>query len=195
MNLSVGAIRNNYAGFESIAKLAKDSSRLIFDSVDLDFSRCQFFEANMAAALYAVVARLRDDLNRVSIKNTLPSIERILRKNRFLSEFGFPALPDSNQTTLPFKIFKMIAGEQFYDYLEIYMNGRGIPAMSPALEKRFRQSLLEIFQNAALHSESGAGVFACGQFFPQKRRLDFSIADAGIGIRGKCQKAYRQSEN
>lgn len=55
--------------------------------------------------------------------------------------------------------------------------------MSQALNKRFLQSLLEIFQNAAIHSQSGPGVFICGQFYPQKQRLDFTIADAGIGIR------------
>lgn len=99
-----------------------------------------------------------------------------------------PSLMDTNQTTLPFKIFKLHAGEQFYDYLDSYMNGRGIPTMSDALTKRFLQSLFEIFLNAAIHSQSQYGIFACGQFFPQKHRLDFTIADAGIGIRENVRR-------
>ena len=55
--------------------------------------------------------------------------------------------------------------------------------MSEGLTKRFRQSLFEIFQNAAMHSKSESGIFTCGQFFPQMHRLDFTIADAGVGIR------------
>ena len=90
---------------------------------------------------------------------------------------------DTNQTAVPFKIFKLQAGEQFYDYLESYMHGKGIPTMSEGLTKRFRQSLFEIFQNAAIHSKSGSGIFTCGQFFPQMHRLDFTVADAGVGIR------------
>lgn len=39
-----------------------------------------------------------------------------------------------------------------------------------------------------MHSESELGVFACGQFFPKKHRLDFCVADAGIGIRRKIYK-------
>jgi hypothetical protein len=36
-------------------------------------------------------------------------------------------LSDTNQTTLPFKIFKLTAEDQFNDYLETYLKGRGIP--------------------------------------------------------------------
>ena len=97
-------------------------------------------------------------------------------------------LRDTNQTIIPFKIFKLQAGEQFFDYLNAYMNGRGIPTMTEALTKRFRQSLFEIFQNAAIHSQSESGIFTCGQFFPQKHRLDFTIADAGVGIRENVRR-------
>ena len=60
--------------------------------------------------------------------------------------------------------------------------------MSEALSERFKNSILEIFVNAAMHSESKLGIFACGQYFPQQDRLDFCVADAGIGIRRKIYK-------
>jgi hypothetical protein len=60
--------------------------------------------------------------------------------------------------------------------------------MSEALSERFKNSILEIFVNAAMHSESKLGIFACGQYFPQQDRLDFCVADAGIGIRRKIHK-------
>ncbi len=83
---------------------------------------------------------------------------------------------------------KLNAGHQFNDYLDTYMKGKGIPAMSEVLTKRFRQSLFEIFLNAAIHSKSESGVFVCGQFYPQKHRMDFTIADAGVGIRENVRK-------
>jgi signal transduction histidine kinase len=89
---------------------------------------------------------------------------------------------------LPFKIFKLHAGDQFNNYLDTYMRGRGIPTMSKALTKRFRQSLLEVFLNATIHSQSESGIFVCGQFYPQKHRMDFTIADAGVGIRENVRK-------
>lgn len=136
----------------------------------------------MVAPLYTVVARLRDNLNDVSILNMSSSVSKIMRKNSFLAMFDGSQLTDTHQTTLPFKIFKLNSEGQFNDYLEMYMKGKGIPDMSEKLTKQFRQSLFEIFSNASIHSGSKPGVFACGQFFPRKRRVDFSISDAGVGI-------------
>nr|WP_319394696.1 ATP-binding protein [uncultured Desulfobacter sp.] len=192
MQVTVGTIRSNCMGFDSIAEIAVKTKELWFDSIELNFSFCSFFEANMAAPLYAVIARLRNELNDVSIANVPSGISTILRKNKFLSVFNQPDLTDTNQTTLPFKIFKLSAGDQFNDYLDHYMRGRGIPTMSEALTRRFRQSLFEIFLNATIHSQSESGIFVCGQFYPQKHRMDFTIADAGIGIRENVRKYTRR---
>ena len=162
------------------------------EDVDVDFSDCSFFDANMVAPLYAVVARVRDELNYVSVSNLNTDVETILRKNCFLAKFGKNPLPDTNQTTIPFKVFKMKAEEQFFEYLEYYMRGKGIPAMSEGLTRRFRQSLVEVFFNAGVHSQSKAGIYTCGQFFPNRHQLDFTIADSGVGIRDNVR---RHTEN
>ena len=183
MRFNIGTIRSDFRGFDAIADIAGKTKGVWLEPIEFDFSSCSFFEANMAAPLYTVIARLRDDLNDVSISNVPSGVNTILRKNKFLSVFNQPDLSDTNQTTLPFKIFKLSAGDQFNDYLDTYMKGRGIPTMSKALTKRFRQSVFEIFLNATIHSQSAPGIFICGQFFPNKQRLDFTIADAGVGIR------------
>ncbi|OQY12225.1 MAG: ATP-binding protein [Desulfobacteraceae bacterium 4572_19] len=188
MRINVGTIRSDCNGFDNIADIAAKTRGILFDSIELDISSCNFFEANMAAPLYAVIARLRDELNDVSIAHVPSGVSTILRKNKFLSVFNQPDLTDTNQTTLPFKIFKLSAGDQFNDYLDIYMRGRGIPVMSEALTKRFRQSLFEIFLNATIHSQSESGIFVCGQFYPQKHRMDFTIADSGVGIRKNVRR-------
>lgn len=193
MKIMIGTIRNTSTGFDAVASIFMQTKELHLDHLELDFSECSFFEANMAAPLYAVLARAYDRLNAVSLKNMSSGVERILRKNHFLSRFGFSEKHDVYQTTLPFKIFKLGAAEQFADYLESYMQGRGIPEMSPGLTKKFRQSLFEIFQNAALHSRSEYGIFACGQFFPAKNRVDFTIADAGIGIRQNVRRYLKNN--
>jgi len=182
MKLDIRTIRSNFNGFLGISNIYESAGSLFLDDIELDFSLCNFFEANMAAPLYAVIAIFRKGLNDVSVCNINSQTKDILRKNHFLTAFNIPILQDTYQTTLPFKIFKLNANEQFYDYLEVYMNGKGIPKMSNELTKRFRQSLLEIFSNATIHSESDTGVFSCGQFYPKKHRLDFTFADAGIGI-------------
>lgn len=176
-------VRTDRLGYEQIANLAASTKDLNFGRLEIDFSQCSFFEANMAAVLGAVLARVTDNLNKVEIANLPRSIETILRKNRFLVQYGFSPLDDSNQTTLPFRRLKMSDGSLFADYLDQYLRGRGIPPMSPGLTRAFKQSIFEIFHNSVYHSHSRLGVFACGQFFPNKKRLDLTIADAGVGIR------------
>jgi signal transduction histidine kinase len=194
MKAAIGTIRSDFSGFGALAAVAMQAKGLVLDALELDFSGCSFFEANMAAPLYAILAHNYDRLNRVDLTNLRPAIQTILRKNQFLTRFGFSEEYDANETTLPFKIFKLSAGEQFADYLDRYMQGRGIPQMSIGLTKKFRQSLFEIFQNAALHSRSQQGLFACGQFFPSKNRIDFTIADAGIGIRENVRRYLKNKK-
>ena len=111
-----------------------------------------------------------------------PKSIKIFQENQFLSVFNQRTSQDNKQTRLPFKIFKLTSGDQFNDYLDIYMGRKGIPTMSEALTKRFRQSLFEMFLNATFHSQSELGVFVCGHFYPDRHRLDFTIADPGVGI-------------
>ncbi len=192
MIVSVDTIKSDSSGFSSIADISFKTKDAWIDSIELDFSSCSFFEANMAAPLYTVISRLRNDLNIVSVTNMRPEVSKILQKNKFLSVFNQSDITDSNQTTLPFKIFKLSAGDQFNDYLDNYMKGKGIPSMSQALTKRFKQSLFEIFLNATIHSQSESGIFVCGQFYPKKHRIDFTIADAGVGILENVQKYLRK---
>lgn len=182
MKIPLDTIKSDFGGFKAIASIAAKTQKVQQKSITLDFSSCVFFEANMSAPLYAVISQLKSASNDVSIENVPQGISTILQKNKFLTHFNRAAMRDFNQTTLPFHIFTNTEGELFHEYITNYMQEKGIPAMSKELTKRFRQSLLEIFLNAVLHSESTSGIFVCGQYYPTKQRLDFTIADAGIGI-------------
>ena len=57
-----------------------------------------------------------------------------------------------------------------------------------ACSKKFRESVFEIFSNSVIHSQTRLGIFSCGQYFPKRNRLDFSVADLGIGIRENVLK-------
>lgn len=63
-----------------------------------------------------------------------------------------------------------------------------IPEMSSELLKKLSESISEIFENAIYHSRSKLGIFSCGQFFPAKEQLDFTVVDLGIGIRRNIKR-------
>lgn len=181
-------IHSDLRGFERLGELADATSELFADRLELDFARCKFFDANMAAPLGAVLARVAGKFNTIEAVSVPSAIERILRKNGFLTFYRYPPLDDENRTTVPFIRIQRAAAGRFADYVERHLRGKGIPRMSQGLGKVFKQSLFEVFQNSVTHSGSVLGIFCCGQFFPQLGRLDITIADAGVGIRNKVRE-------
>lgn len=186
--VSLGEIRSNKRGFTRLAALAADLNTHLLDTVDVDFSACTWFDANMSAPLGVVFAHAVDNLNDLKLRGLRQSVETILEKNRFLVGFGFPEQEDIHGTTIPYRRFSTTDDRYFAAYLNRHLRRKGLPIMSEALSERFKNSILEIFVNAAMHSESKLGIFACGQYFPQQDRLDFCVSDAGIGIRRKIHK-------
>lgn len=189
----LSTVRSNREGFECLGDLAKRTRNLFADELELDMSGVDFFDANMAAPLGAVLARVTDNFNAVEIVDAPDTVERILRKNRFLTRFRYKSLSDDNRTTVPFRRFRLSDEGAFEEYIRRQFRGKGIPRMSKAARRVFEKKVFEVYQNAVIHSESQVGVFACGQFFPRKNRLDFTVADAGIGVRGAVRRYFRNS--
>ncbi|MBI5243151.1 MAG: ATP-binding protein [Elusimicrobia bacterium] len=181
-------VHSRQDGYERLAELARETSSLSASRLELDFSRVGFFAANMAAPLGAVLARVADRFNAIEVVNVPEMVEHILRKNSFLTQYRYPAMDDVNRTTIPFRRLQRSDEGLFADYVERHLRGKGIPRMSEGLGKVFKKKIFEVFQNAVIHSESELGIFVCGQFFPQKQRLDLTIVDAGIGIRESVRR-------
>ncbi|MBZ0154715.1 MAG: ATP-binding protein [Alphaproteobacteria bacterium] len=188
-------IKSQKDGFDRLAELAVETKEIFNNVVELDFSRCGFFDANMAAPLAAVLTKLSAErFNRIEIVNIPTAIKNILCKNRFLIPHGYDPVVDANQTALPFIRLQLKDENRFSDYLNKHLNGKGIPRMTRAMGKMFRQSVFEVFQNVVIHSGSELGVFICGQFYPQLQRLDLTIADTGVGIRTNVRRFLRNNK-
>ena len=183
-------VRSNREGFDSLGELAKATEHLFADRLQLDMSKTFFFDANMAAPLGAILARVADGLNTVEISALHPPVKRVLSKNQFLTHYWYEPLDDTNHTTMPFRRLRLIDEGEFEEYIHWQLSGKGIPRMSEGASRVFKKKVFEVYQNAVFHSESEIGVFVCGQFFPQQRRLDFTIADVGIGIRETVRRYF-----
>ncbi len=190
MIFRLGTVHSNQNGFDQLAALTDATQDLSGSRLELDLVGCRFFEANMAAPLAVILARITDRYNAIEIVNVPVNIEKILRKNGFLIFYGYEKIEDSNRTVIPFRRIQLADEGRFEDYLGRHLKGKGIPKMTVGLGRVFRQSIFEIFQNSVIHSESKLGVFVCGQFFPQLQRLDFTLADAGIGIRNSVRRVF-----
>lgn len=184
MRFMLPEIRHDQAGFAALVRLASETKGCLFDDVDIDMGATSWLDADMCAAFGAILYRLGEGLNTVRLTNIRPNVGTILSKNGFLSHYGRVKIPDRWGTTIPYQRFDVKDDRYFADYIKNELIHRAeMPAMSPGLLKKFCESIFEIFSNAVLHSRTEMGIFSCGQFFPARHRLDFSVADLGIGMR------------
>ena len=184
MKATLPTIRHNLEGFAALALLHAQTEQCGLEDVKIDMAKTAWFDADMCAAFGAILYRLGDNLNAVNLINLHPSVESILSKNGFLSHYGRTKIPDQWGTTVFYERFDVEADRYFSNYIEReFIRRSEMPEMSPGLLKKFRESVFEIFSNAVLHSRSELGIFSCGQFFPRKDKIDFTVADLGVGIR------------
>ncbi|MCY4117666.1 MAG: hypothetical protein OXF55_12340 [Caldilineaceae bacterium] len=184
MKFNLPEIKHDYSGFFALAKFYEQSKECVLEDIEIDLNATWWLDADMCAAFGAILYRLGSNLNTINLINIPSSVERILSKNGFLGHYGRARIPDSYGTTISYKRFDASDGRYFNRYIEKEFIGRSeIPDMSPRLLKRFRASIFEVFNNSVTHSFTKLGIFSCGQFFPKHNKLDFTLADLGVGIR------------
>lgn len=183
ISLPIKPILSNETGYSQIAELATTLDSYEISSITLDMHLMNWCDGNMCAPLGAVLYRAGRDLNGIELKDIPSSVEKLLCKNGFLTNYGRARLTDTYGSTIQYQRFEPQDDRVFSYYLDEQLRNKAIPEMSAGLHKKFIEGLMEIFNNAVQHSETKMGIFVCGQYFHQQHRLDFTIADLGIGIR------------
>jgi len=147
-------------------------------------SSASWFDANMFAMLGAALYDSRA-MHHLKLTGISTPLHNLVQRNGFLDNFGFTGgkVHDSKGTTIEYQRFDDEDAASFKEYVERHFVGKGIPDMSKALHRKFRESIAELFDNAVRHSHTEKGIFACGQYFPTNCRLDFSIVDLGMGMK------------
>lgn len=184
-------LRPIHSDFEAFAQLTELHAQVrdsFFQTLEIDMGGATWFDANMCAPFGAILYKTSRNLNTVKLESLTPKVKSILSKNGFLMNYGVAKSVDVYGTTIEYKRFEAKDERYFAAYIEQHLVGKGMPKMSVGLKKKFRESIFEILSNAVIHAETKMGIFACGQFFPIGRRLDFSIADLGIGMRENIKK-------
>ncbi|MBN1596454.1 HAMP domain-containing histidine kinase [candidate division FCPU426 bacterium] len=179
-----GDIKCDYQGFSCLVEFYDRCNNCMFEEIEVDMGNVQWLDAHMCSPFGAILYQT-SVANFIKITNINKKVGDILSKNGFLSSYGWMKNPDTFQTTVEYKRFDTKDIRYFNDYvISDLVTKKGLPRMLPKLRKKFVESICEIFDNAIIHSQTRLGIFSCGQFFPFRKRLDFSISDLGIGI---CQ--------
>lgn len=164
-------------------------------SGDIHLEILHFFAANMSAALGAILDKFMENSNIIHFDYISPDIETILQKNDFLTYFGRKRAIDINNTTIKFQKLRPTDGKYFRKYvIEELIEGHitDLPQMSKGVKEKIVEAIYEIFVNAQIHSETNF-IYTCGQFFPNKNKIEFTIVDTGIGFREKINRRFKSN--
>jgi hypothetical protein len=183
ISIPVQSIDSDYEGFAQISYLFAKLKEKQFSHIKLDMSDMTWCDGNMCAALGAILYSVGRNPNEVRLSSMPDDVETILRKNGFLTNYGRYKKEDTYGSTIQYQRFERKDDRVFNYYIDEQFRNKAIPDMSKELYKKFLEALMEIFSNATIHSQTRLGIFVCGQYYHRKQKLDFTIADLGIGIR------------
>ncbi|WP_010662916.1 ATP-binding protein [Marinilabilia salmonicolor] len=187
------SINNTFESYQSLISLFEQHKDKLFGNIHLEIHN--FFAANMSTALGAVLDKFTANLNDIHFDYLSPQIETILLKNDFLTYYGKQRALDVNNTTIKFQKLKPTDGKYFKNYvIEELIEGHNtdLPRMSDGVKEKIIEAIYEIFVNAQIHSETNF-IYTCGQFFPNKNKIEFTIVDIGIGFREKINRRFGRS--
>lgn len=187
---SLNNIHSSSSDYAQIAALYDKNKDMFFEKILVQL--LQWFDANMAAPLGAVLDLLEDNLNDINFVHIDNNIKTILQKNGFLSHFGYPQQADVHGTTIQYKKMRPDDGRYFREYVSNqFLNRPELPNMSVGLRKKMTEAMLELFVNAQIHSET-KHVYTCGQFFSNRHTIEFCIVDTGIGFKQKFIQRFHK---
>lgn len=185
-------IETSFQGMERISKLYNEARSSTEGVITLDFDKVRNLDANMSACIGGIIEQLRKDGKQVEVLYSESGRANLtLRKNGFYSTYcGKPLLDDKYDTVIEYRHFKNNIVSSFAKYAGSYFHPEtnGFQEIPDKLLKEFRRSLNEVAGNTFNHAESTSGFITCGQFFPQKHLIKFTMVDTGVGIAAHIEK-------
>lgn len=182
-------INSSMAGYQQLINLYSQFKGNIFTAIEVSFAG--WFGANFCSPLGGILDKLTTDSpNSIKFGIIPAQVKMIIQKNDFLSHFGYERIKDTNSTTIKYLKLKPSDGRFFHGYIvEELLNRPEWPSMTAALKKKIAESIYEIFVNAQMHSESPF-IYTCGQFFPTKHVIEFTITDMGVGFKNRVNERF-----
>jgi hypothetical protein len=181
--------RHSREGYEGLFRFWSAIRENTPKEVILSFKGCNYLGPEAVAFLGGVVRKLQADGHLVTFRREtlMPALKASLIGNGFLSAFQLHAHKRS-KNSVPFQEHKTRDHIGFVKYLEEYLFGNNWVHLSEELQGAVVSKLCEAYLNVFEHSQSSVGLFCCGQHFPGKRQLRFSLVDFGVGIANNVRR-------
>ena len=162
------------------------------DEVILDLSSTVWITAELCTFIGAVISILLSSKKIVMLQDPAPKVKKILQKNGFYEYYGLDTkLTDNFETTIPFRKFLIDDGSVMVEDIDSYLEENFFSKLEDLIHldsiKTIEEDILEVAHNVLEHSKSNE-LFMCGQYYPRKELLTFTMADRGISIPSNVKK-------
>lgn len=172
-----GSITTDLHGINSLFEFYNNAKKYNNQDIFLDFSGLNWFDANLCALFGCMVYKLRIE-NNIKFFGELDYLQNnfeVLFRNGF-----FGNLEDDRKSTISYRRFSPTDKENFLSYIQNdLLQHRAFP---DAQKDDIIDNLIEIFCNIQTHSKTKEDFFVCGQYFPQKKYIVFTMVDIGLGF-------------
>lgn len=170
----------NEDAYQFLGKLQYDIYSCVENSVILDFSQCIFSHTAFTAYFGALRALSQKWGKSVTFNTVEGNVRKYFLKSGLYDYFAPSNVNHINGNSIPFAKVNL-DDESLVNYIGNILDLAPITLSAKCSDLLFK-NIYEIFTNAVEHSNSHYGVFACGHWMPQKKKLVFSVCDTGIGI-------------
>jgi len=190
IDFSFSHIESKDISYDRFGEFYQIYKNISFDKIMVRLD--SWFEANMCAVLGGLLDIIKP-VNQISITSNDNKIVTILKKNGFLANYGYSVEYDRNNTTIQYLKLKANENRYFSSYVNNeLLTKTGFPSMTEALKRKISESIYEIFVNAQMHSKSEY-IYTCGQFYPKKQKIAFTIVDMGQGFKANINNRFRHN--
>jgi hypothetical protein len=187
-----GDIRTTFLGYSKLLEFYNFCKRFRNDEISLNFYQLKWIDANMSVVLRGMMDKLKVDNNVdfVTEGAYLKSKFPILFKNGFARRIE--EIEDTHNTTIKLEKFTYGTDDnKFKEYIKNdLMAHRGLETLDANMLSSVRSQLFEIYCNVE-HSKS-LDVYACGQYFPKRKELTFTLLDIGIGYLSPIHAKHKE---
>lgn len=183
-------LKGTRRGYERLCQLALQLNAVADTEFEIN-GLGEWCDGHLCAPLGAILALARDrNVNVRASERVSSRVKFTWGKNGFWPHIGGVQMRDEYDTSLAFEQFDADDEKRFAQYVARELLPKELPKMSDSAKKRFGSSVQETFNNAISHAgiEGQQRVFCCGQHYPHKNHIAFSIADVGVGFRHNVER-------
>lgn len=180
-------IKNDVDGYQYIAGLYHEIKKICPSKIGIDFSSCRRFDANISAALGAILDKLDDEGYQIwllNISKATAGVRRALTRNGFLKAFDITTNNEERENFILYRKFSTEQQEEFKQYiLEELINKQKFPKHTNAAGESIQESIFEIYINSITHGGC-TNVYCCGEYISKSipETLDMTIVNLGTTI-------------